>query len=124
MKPATRTASKHFGGKPKQLGVHVFVCPARKTGLETSMLNEFDDFPVIFRCHLRQEQPRLVAEFYHQAVAADVYLTMLTLEKAREMLSSWEIDTRKAARELGFVSQVAFADGARQTYEWYRKKGD
>jgi nucleoside-diphosphate-sugar epimerase len=48
---------------------------------------------------------------------------MLTCEKARELLTSWEVSTDKAKRDLGFESHIPFEQGARDTYEWYRKKG-
>ncbi len=44
---------------------------------------------------------------------------MLTPEKANELLASWEVSTTKAEAELGYVSQIPFADGAKQTYDWY-----
>jgi len=48
---------------------------------------------------------------------------MFTLEKANEILSNWEISTAKAAEDLDFESQISFAEGARQTAEWYRREG-
>ncbi len=47
---------------------------------------------------------------------------MLTPEKANELLASWEVSTSKAEKELGYVSQISFAEGAKQTYNWYLKK--
>lgn len=48
---------------------------------------------------------------------------MLTLEKAREILSSWEVTTSKARELFGFSSSVSFEDGASATYDWYIKHG-
>lgn len=48
---------------------------------------------------------------------------MLTREKADELLASWAIDTSRAREELGFESAIPFPEGARQTYDWYRKEG-
>ncbi|KAA3631239.1 MAG: SDR family NAD(P)-dependent oxidoreductase [Calditrichaeota bacterium] len=48
---------------------------------------------------------------------------MLTPEKAGELLASWEISTAKAKDELGFESSIPFADGSRETYNWYIEKG-
>jgi len=48
---------------------------------------------------------------------------MLTLEKAGELLASWEINVSKAKKEIGFESQIDFETGARETFLWYRKKG-
>ena len=48
---------------------------------------------------------------------------MLTRDKAEELLGSWEVSTEKAKRELGFESQIAFEDGARKTFAWYREHG-
>ena len=48
---------------------------------------------------------------------------MLTLEKAREILSSWEVTTGKARELFGFSSSVSFEDGASATYDWYIKHG-
>ena len=47
---------------------------------------------------------------------------MLTREKANEILQSWEINTEKAKRELGFESAIPFAVGAKDTYDWYIKE--
>lgn len=47
---------------------------------------------------------------------------MLTPEKANELLASWEVSTEKAEKELGFVSQISFSEGAKQTYNWYIQK--
>ena len=59
-----------------------------------------------------------------QSLSAIVGATpMLTLEKAREILSSWEVTTDKAKELFGFSSSVAFKDGARATYDWYIKHG-
>ena len=48
---------------------------------------------------------------------------MLTLEKAGELLASWEISTAKAKNEIQFESKTDFEQGARVTYQWYRKEG-
>ncbi|HVP07826.1 MAG TPA: SDR family NAD(P)-dependent oxidoreductase [Candidatus Acidoferrum sp.] len=48
---------------------------------------------------------------------------MLTREKSRELLASWEISTEKAKTELGFESRIGFAEGAKQTFDWYRAHG-
>jgi len=48
---------------------------------------------------------------------------MLTREKAAELLDWWELSTEKAGRELGFESCIPFAQGARETYEWYLRMG-
>ena len=59
-----------------------------------------------------------------QTLAAIVGATpMLSLEKAREILSSWEVSTGKAKELFGFSSRVSFEDGARATYDWYLKHG-
>ena len=59
-----------------------------------------------------------------QTLAAIVGATpMLTLEKAKEILSSWEVSTDKAKELFGFSSRVSFEDGARATYDWYIKHG-
>jgi nucleoside-diphosphate-sugar epimerase len=61
-----------------------------------------------------------VAEFSLKLVGS---VPMLTREKANELLASWEISTEKARRDLGFESQISFADGAQQTFAWYREHG-
>lgn len=48
---------------------------------------------------------------------------MLTVEKCNELLDSWEVDTRKAKDELGFESAIPFAQGAADTYRWYKENG-
>jgi len=48
---------------------------------------------------------------------------MLTLEKANELLASWEISTVKAKQEIQYESQIPFEIGAKETYQWYKKKG-
>ena len=58
-----------------------------------------------------------ISEFSFRLVGAT---PMLTREKAGELLESWEISTDKARRDLGFESQISFAAGAKQTFDWYR----
>lgn len=48
---------------------------------------------------------------------------MLTKEKAEELLASWEVSTERAQKELGYKSSLGFEEGARQTFEWYKKEG-
>ncbi len=48
---------------------------------------------------------------------------MLTVEKCNELLDSWEVDVRKAKDELGFESAIPFAQGASETYSWYKENG-
>ncbi len=45
---------------------------------------------------------------------------MFTMEKAREILASWEISSERAEAELGFKASINFTDGARETLYWYR----
>ena len=61
-----------------------------------------------------------ISEFSFKAVGAT---PLLTREKTRELNASWEIDTSRAKAELGFESTIRFADGARQTFEWYIRNG-
>ncbi len=44
-------------------------------------------------------------------------------EKAKELLSSWEVDVSKAKRDFGFVSSISFEKGTKETYNWYKEKG-
>lgn len=48
---------------------------------------------------------------------------MFTVEKANEILENWECCTGKAGEEIGFESQITFADGALETTYWYREEG-
>lgn len=48
---------------------------------------------------------------------------MLTRDKAVELLTSWEVSAAKARRDFGFESQIPFAEGAKETFDWYRKQG-
>ena len=48
---------------------------------------------------------------------------MLTVEKAEELLASWEVSTERAESAFGFVSQIPFEQGARETFQWYRENG-
>ncbi|MBD3403412.1 SDR family NAD(P)-dependent oxidoreductase [candidate division GN15 bacterium] len=61
-----------------------------------------------------------VSEFAFKLVGAT---PMLTREKANELLASWEIDTGRARKELDFYSEIPFATGAKQTYDWYLQEG-
>jgi nucleoside-diphosphate-sugar epimerase len=61
-----------------------------------------------------------ISEFSFKAVGVT---PLLTREKSRELNSSWEMDTSRAKAELGFESKINFADGARQTFEWYIRNG-
>lgn len=48
----------------------------------------------------------------------------LNRDKARDFLiRNWTCSTAKASTLLGYHSAVPFADGAKLTAEWYRKKG-
>jgi nucleoside-diphosphate-sugar epimerase len=48
----------------------------------------------------------------------------LNRNKARDFLQrDWRISTEKAQRLIGYRSSVPFAEGARLTTQWYRKKG-
>ncbi len=48
---------------------------------------------------------------------------MLTREKAGELLAEWEVDVTRAEKELGFVAQIPFEQGAAETFAWYRREG-
>ena len=48
---------------------------------------------------------------------------MLTRNKVRELDATWEIDVSRARTQLGFEAAISFAEGARDTYDWYRRKG-
>ena len=61
-----------------------------------------------------------VSDVVSRAVGA---VPMLTPEKANELLASWEVATQKARTDIAFESQIPFEQGARETYEWYRRKG-
>lgn len=61
-----------------------------------------------------------IAEFAFKIVGAT---PMLTRDKARELQTSWVISTEKAQRTFDYESEIPFAKGARETYEWYRKEG-
>lgn len=51
------------------------------------------------------------------------FTPMLTIEKAKELLASWEMSVDKAKRDFDFESEIKFIDGARETYGWYKKEG-
>lgn len=61
-----------------------------------------------------------ISEFAFKLVGAT---PMLTREKAKELLMSWEVSTAKAKKDFGFESQIPFEQGAKETYQWYRQKG-
>jgi len=61
-----------------------------------------------------------VSEFSFKLVGAT---PMLTREKTRELNASWEMDVTRAREILGFESQIPFAEGARQTFDWYKTEG-
>jgi nucleoside-diphosphate-sugar epimerase len=61
-----------------------------------------------------------ISEFAFKAVGAT---PLFTREKTRELNASWEMDISRARAELGFESKIRFADGARETYEWYVRNG-
>ncbi len=66
---------------------------------------------------------RLIAacsEFAFKLVGAT---PMLTRNKTRELLASWEVSTERARREIGFESMIPFERGAKETYDWYLKEG-
>lgn len=61
-----------------------------------------------------------ISEFSFKLVGAT---PMLTREKTRELNASWEMDVSRAREVLGFKSQIPFAEGARQTFDWYKAEG-
>lgn len=48
---------------------------------------------------------------------------MLTLGKARELLSSWEVSVARARADFNFAPATSFPEGARITAAWYREHG-
>jgi nucleoside-diphosphate-sugar epimerase len=48
---------------------------------------------------------------------------MLTVEKAGELLASWELSVEQAKKDLEFESMIDFSTGAEETYDWYKKEG-
>jgi nucleoside-diphosphate-sugar epimerase len=48
---------------------------------------------------------------------------MLTRNKARELLASWEVSTSLARDELGYESVIPLEQGAQDTYHWYLQNG-
>lgn len=59
-----------------------------------------------------------------EALCAITPLTpMLTLEKAGEILGSWEISIERARDHFGFSPRTKFAEGAQKTVNWYRQQG-
>ncbi len=51
------------------------------------------------------------------------FTPMLTLEKAGEILSTWEISIERAKRDFDFAPKTNFAEGAQKTVNWYREHG-
>ncbi|UCE24659.1 MAG: NAD-dependent epimerase/dehydratase family protein [Candidatus Zixiibacteriota bacterium] len=66
---------------------------------------------------------KVIAAFSQRILKLFNVTPMLTPEKADELLGSWEVSTARARDELGFQSSIAFEEGARQTFEWYKKEG-
>ena len=66
---------------------------------------------------------KLIAFFSEFAFRIVNATPMLTREKAGELLASWEIDTTKAKQTFGFESTIDFPQGARETFDWYRREG-
>ncbi|MDH3890592.1 MAG: SDR family NAD(P)-dependent oxidoreductase [candidate division Zixibacteria bacterium] len=58
-------------------------------------------------------------------VACKLFRTtpMLTREKAAELLDWWEMSLDKAHNELDYRSRIPFAQGAKDTYDWYIRMG-
>lgn len=48
---------------------------------------------------------------------------MLTREKAAELLDWWEMSLDHAYNDLGYESRIPFAQGAKDTYDWYLRMG-
>lgn len=48
---------------------------------------------------------------------------MISREKVGELLADWQIDTGKAREAFGFESKIDLTTGARQTFDWYVRKG-
>jgi UDP-glucose 4-epimerase len=65
---------------------------------------------------------RIIAAIAQASLKLVGKVPMLTPEKAGELLASWEVSTEKAKRDFGFESEIAFPNGARETFAWYREK--
>jgi nucleoside-diphosphate-sugar epimerase len=75
--------------------------------------------PVYIPSALFKLMPHLI-----QSISRPFGITpMLTVEKAKELLASWEMSIEKARQDFGFESEIKFIDGARETYQWYKKEG-
>lgn len=48
---------------------------------------------------------------------------MLTLEKSREVLASWEVSVEKAQAHFDFSPSLSFSEGADRAVAWYRDHG-
>lgn len=66
---------------------------------------------------------KLIAFLSGAAFKAVNAAPMLTLEKARELLAWWEVSTDKAKNDFGFESKIPFEQGAKDTFDWYRREG-
>jgi dihydroflavonol-4-reductase len=66
---------------------------------------------------------KLVATISEMSFKLIGAVPMLTREKTRELLASWEVSTSRARDELGFESAIPLPVGAEQTFRWYRQEG-
>ncbi len=66
---------------------------------------------------------RLIAWLSEKSLRVFGKTPMFTVEKANEILENWEVSTEKAEKELGFISEIPFPKGARETVYWYREEG-
>ncbi|HUV29542.1 MAG TPA: SDR family NAD(P)-dependent oxidoreductase [Acidobacteriota bacterium] len=61
-----------------------------------------------------------VSEFVFKLVGAT---PMVTRDKTRELLASWQVSTERARVDLDFESAIPLEQGAGETYGWYLKHG-
>jgi len=66
---------------------------------------------------------RGIAAVFEAIVKAFGGAPMFTREKANEILEDWEVSIEKAKNDLDYISQYSFADGSRETVQWYRERG-
>jgi nucleoside-diphosphate-sugar epimerase len=66
---------------------------------------------------------RILGSLSEIACAVTPFTPILTSEKAREILSPWEISIERARKHFDFSPQTNFAEGAKKTVQWYRKHG-
>jgi len=112
LKAGTQSGSIYFIAEPDSLSYYRLVKYLRKAVGRAALPIYIPGFLVLGTAFLSEKIMKMFGR-----------TPMFTIEKAREILGTWEVSTTKASDDLNFRAQIKFPEGARHTVHWYRDEG-